>query len=154
MTRLPRLRSSGHYEYRVPGSEDTNRYYVEDDPLNYENYAENRLAAIRDDFEERDPPVSETVLEKVWHWTWEMAHRRRMLLEGNRYARLRLPYVKPEGPALEYLLIGQLPMKLTEGWAGVPKAIAMTEKRVEYDKIDTFLNNLFRGHEQIFAHDY
>ena len=84
-----------------------------------------------------------------------MAHRRRMLLQGNRYVRMRLPhYSKPRGPALEYLLIGQLPIKLTEGWASVPKSVAMTEHRVKYDQIDAVLNKMFKGHKQLFGDGY
>jgi hypothetical protein len=88
--------------------------------------------------------------DPVIKWVHEMAHRRRMLLEGNKYARMRLPYMAPEGPALDYLLIGQLPMRLTQAWNGVPKAVTLTEKRVGWP-LERSFEILFRDHKPEFG---
>ena len=150
---LPNLRTLAFTgdTYRVPGFEDDERYYMNATPLDFADPGEEHLLWIRNCHILRDPRPPIEDLEKIIVCTWEMAHRRRMLMEANKYAKMRLPLKEPRGPALEYLVIGQLPIKLHFSWWGHARAMTLTEGRLEYDVLSNALSKILKGQKDVFG---
>lgn len=91
--------------------------------------------------EDEDLVTREQERKLLYNWKFEMIHRRRILKEANRYVNLRYKH-NLSGPRLEMLYLGQLPIKIVQGWWGKPVAMATTEQR---DDCWTWLSREFRG---------
>ena len=119
------LALSGDTYRSHPGEPASETYYKDGGPLNLDKGAERRLHNLASDFEDRAPPSTLEDINMVWGWAWEVAHRRRMLLQGNRYARLSFPTDKQESLSLEYLYVGCLPLQLVKGWGVVRRQLPL-----------------------------
>lgn len=79
-------------------------------------------------------------------------HRRRMLQEARKYVDLRWgDLVNDEytldGPKLEFIYFGELPMRVQMGWYGY-RPLAVSERR---DDLYTFLQWTFKNESDLFG---
>jgi hypothetical protein len=98
---------------------------------------ESRLLACRGPAEDREGRRKEVETK------FEFIHRRRMLLEAEKYVALRYC----NGPKLDALYFGELPMSIKTGSWGGYRPVAMTEARGD---CYTFLNRTFKGQHDLF----
>jgi hypothetical protein len=150
--RLPLLKrlalSRDTYYAKQDRQDDPERYYsagvidnLNDDSFRLWGWVHRAPERNDDDAEDID---EDEIFLKRRDWAWEMQHRRRMLIEGRRYVDLRY---EEDGPKLEFLYIGMLPMNVKLGWYGY-RAVAATERR---DDCWNLLRRIFHGEEDLFT---